>query len=151
MGKDHWDAILASVPSNATAGRVVSSGVHFDPQPEKPGAFRAHEWDVPPPLKSITALRRRYPEFVDYTGLRLGRLVVLGVAVESMDNNKGRKGAMWVCRCACGRYVGRRRHSLKNPVATASCDGCHYTRHLREVTEGDGARRRAEAPEARKW
>lgn len=42
MGKDHWDAILASVPSNATAGRVVSSGVHFDPQPERPGAFRAH-------------------------------------------------------------------------------------------------------------
>lgn len=150
MSKDHWDAILASAPLNATAGAVVGKGVHFEPAPDQP--FTAFEWDVPPPLKSPELLRKREPNFVDFTGTRFGRLLVIGLAADSHDTTvDGSRGALWVCRCACGRYAGRRARSIKKASPDARCDHCNYTKRLRDAASGDNARRRAESDEARKW
>lgn len=145
MTRDHWDAILASAPLNVTAGRVVSKGVDFVPaaQPTE------HSWDGPPAMVRIGRHHRANPSFVDLTGRRVGRLTVLGMA---HGLGKEAIGALWVCRCTCGRYVGRRAKSLKTiKPEEAMCGTCRYTAHLRAAVEGDGARQRAESEKARKW
>lgn len=145
MSRDHWDAILASVPLNATAGAVTGNGVHFEQAVEP----NEHEWDAPPPMKSVARYRVN-PSFVDFTGHRVGRLTVLGMARDSLDP-KGNKGSLWVCRCVCGRYVGRRSKGLKKSPLVLMCQKCAYTAKLREAASGSNARQRAESPEARKW
>lgn len=144
-GKDHWDAILASAPLNATAGAVTGKGYGF-----KPAALRPeHTWLAPPPMKRDLARLALDPNFRDYTGLKSGRLTVLGMAEDNADQT-GNKGALWVCRCACGKYVGRRGKGLRTGKTTA-CNECNYTDHLRWSASSGQARKRAEAPEARKW
>ena len=138
MSKDHWDAILASSPLNATAGRVTSKGAGFEPAID----FLERSWDAPPPLLKIAAEVLALPHFSDLTGLKVGRLVVLGMTEEAHG--------LWVCRCACGRYVGRKAASLKTGRST-KCNACNYTEQLRWQASGNRARERAEAPEARKW
>jgi hypothetical protein len=145
MAKDHWDAILASSPLNATAGRVLSKGVAFEPEVQP----SEHSWEAPPALVRIGLTHRANASFVDLTGFRVGRLTVLGM-VDGM--RKEARGALWACRCACGRYVGRRAKSLKTmTVEEAMCNACNYTAKLRAAVEGNGARQRAESEKARKW
>jgi hypothetical protein len=137
MSRDHWDAILASAPLNATAGKVTGKGEALKPAT----AFHETVWDAPPPMVRIGPAHFNNRSFADLTGLRVGRLLVIGVAAE---------GNRWVCRCACGSYVGRRAGPLKTGKTTM-CDACNYTEKLRWQASGANARQRAEAPEARKW
>jgi hypothetical protein len=137
MSKDHWDAILASSPLNATAGKVTSKGESFTPAKQ----FAELSWDVPPPLAPITDTLLALPHFEDITGLQVGRFKVIGLAAE---------GNRWVCRCACGRYVGRRAGPLK-AGRTTMCDVCNYTDKLRWQGGSAMAKKMAESPEARKW
>lgn len=146
MSKDHWDAILASSPLNATAGKVTGKGPRGNELQQK--LSPEYSWEAPPPLKSVKPYLID-PNFVDYTGKSNGRLTVIGLALDSHDPG-GKKGSLWVCRCVCGRYVGRRGKSLRNERATG-CNACSYTDHLRYHASGDMARKRAESPEARKW
>jgi hypothetical protein len=142
MSRDHWDAILASAPLNATAAAVTSRSSGIRPlqalSPE-------HSWEAPPRLATISAALRADPGFVDLTGRRVGRLLVLGLV-----DGAGKNGAMWACRCACGRYVGRKTKNLKGGTAIG-CNECTYTDKLRKDASGNNARQRAESPEARKW
>lgn len=142
MSKDHWDAILASTPLNATAGRVTSGGIHY----EQASPVTEVSWDAPPPMKAVTKYLER-PGFIDLTGHQFGRLRVVGM---SADDSKD-KGALWVCRCVCGRYVGRRTSRLKKVDSEAMCNVCNNTAQLRYAASGDNARQRAEGEEARKW
>lgn len=146
MSKDHWDAIFASAPLNATAGRVTSKGYAYTPDK----VITSPEWDAPPPLKPIQRKHRMNPSFTDFTGMRFGRLVVLGMGADSHDPGESR-GALWICRCACGRYVGRRGKALKSPKPDASCQLCQHTAYLRHSASGNNARARAESDKARKW
>ena len=146
MSKDTWDAILASTPLNETAGRAVAKGIHYEPEA---GVVTEYSWDAPPPLKDIAKYLTQ-PDFTDLTGRHIGRLRVLGLAAE--DPKEG--SAMWVCRCVCGRYIGRRTKGLKAAIRgehEAMCNVCDHTLHLRFAASGDNARQRAESEEARKW
>lgn len=58
-------------------------------------------------------------QFLDLTGRRFGRLLVLMRA----PNKSGVKNAMWLCRCDCGITKAMRGDTLKNRDAR-SC-GCH--------------------------
>jgi hypothetical protein len=60
------------------------------------------------------------PAFVDITGLRFGKLVVI-----RKITNKGK--IRWLCRCDCGNETTPRSWSL-NSKKTASC-GCTGLRH----------------------
>jgi hypothetical protein len=137
MARDHWDAILASSPLNATAGAVTGKGVHFEPTE----MTEETTWDAPPPLIAIPKERRELPTFVDLTGKRIGRLTVLGM-VET-----GR----WACRCVCGRYIARKGRGILKQGDEAMCNACNYTTHLRFNASGNRARERAESEKARKW
>lgn len=143
MSKDHWDAILASAPLNATAGAVTSQSSYEGTEKE----VQERSWDGPPALLALPKWVSAQPGFVDLTGRTIGRLKVLGMlAQKASESERG----LWVCRCACGRYVGRKAKALKLGT-TDRCDECNYTAHLTWAASTEQARKRAESDEARKW
>jgi hypothetical protein len=130
-----WDAIIASVPLDKGAGVVTSR--------DKSGGFVPrkkilHACDVhsPAPLKTkaITKEHRKSQGFQDFTGLRVGRLFVVGLA----DFENANRDGGWVVRCACGYYEHRKSKTLKKYVADparAMCTECDY---LSELRKGNG-------------
>lgn len=101
------------IPANATAGRVIARGEHFE--------YRAHagssDSDLPLPTRQLTDEIRANPAFRDLTGLTVGRLRVVGLS---------EKPKRWVCRCSCGRYVLRKTVALiTGSAASAPCDQCY--------------------------
>src|SRR5947209_12093599 len=100
MGRDTFDAVLASVPNGATAGRVTSRGEHWTPKRQlSPGELH---WDTPPPMFAWRpGLMQGLP---DFTGHKFGRMTVLGL----MKVRPGGEGLRWVVRCACGDYEVRK-------------------------------------------
>lgn len=117
-------------PVDRVAARVIKRGddhhyVHSLGCPDTP---------LPIPTKAAP----RDPRHVDLTGLRVGRLTVVGV---SAVRNK-----RWVCRCACGMYTHRTSAALKKGIA-APCTQCyklamarrseHYRRTGKELEVAD--------------
>lgn len=143
MSKDHWDAVLASAPFNATAGRVTSKGYAYTPDVE----VTAPEWEAPPLIAKPRSTHFNNPDFTDFTGKSYGRITVLGMFAGGHTRDK----ALWVCRCSCGRYVGRRAKALKRASPDDRCTLCRHTAHLVQAASGDNARHRAESEKARKW
>lgn len=139
MSKNTWDAILASAPLNSTAGMVTSKGYAYNPEIK----FAGVEWDGPPAILRPTAAHLNNPSFVDLSGRSYGRLKVLGLA-DGIDG-------IWVCRCACGKYVARRAKAIKNAAPEDRCTSCQHTAQLARSASGNNARTRAESPQARKW
>jgi hypothetical protein len=136
MGRDHWDAILASAPLNATAGAVTSRSGVQGPQGAK---VTTAEWDAPPPYVKFQAASQN----VNLLGHRFGRLTVTGYLGEGK----------WCCRCTCGTYVSRRQKAALNPAnaETDRCTQCRHTAFLARSASGEHARIRAESEKARKW
>lgn len=135
MGRDHWDAILASTPLNRTAGVVTgSSASNFTSEVPLPSNF----WpDVP-------AMRKVPLNGVDLTGLKVGRLTVVGLLDRSAKGN----GALWVCRCACGAYTGRKAKGLQagaieHHPPSYMCEQCFRTHVIRYRGSAEAARNRA--------
>ena len=56
-------------------------------------------------------------KFIDLTGQRFGRLVVV-----NRSNNQPSKEVRWVCKCDCGRIVEKIGHNLRN--GTVKSCGC---------------------------
>ena len=96
------------IPANATAARVMARGKSFE--------YRTPEWcqDSPLPLPIMPAPVSA--ELTDLTGLRVGRLRVIGFSAE--------RKARWVCRCDCGMYTLRKTPTIKKGTA-APCDQCY--------------------------
>ena len=68
-------------------------------------------------------------KFVDLTGQRFGKLLVLGIA-EPIINPSGQKTACWKCKCDCGNVKIIRGTSLKSGRST-SC-GCAFSEIMRK-------------------
>ena len=68
--------------------------------------------------------------FIDMTGQRFGRLLVLGNA-ESKTRPNGSKRSMWKCKCDCGNIKIVGGTNLRRGLTT-SC-GCYRDEHNREV------------------
>lgn len=98
------------IPANATAARVVARGESFE--------YRAHEGctDSPLPLQTMPLPVDAVPQLPDLTGLRVGRLRVIGFSAN--------RNARWVCRCDCGMYTLRKTSALRRGTA-APCDQCY--------------------------
>ncbi|MBX4889795.1 hypothetical protein [Rhizobium bangladeshense] len=123
-------AVAPLLPSDKVAGRVAAKGEHFE---WCPPSTTVHSSD-PIPHRAPTAAERVMPEFVDLTGIKSGRLTVLGMAVEVSAN-----GTRWVVRCVCGSYELRRTRYLKACAAghktgndEPMCGSCAYTKKLRQ-------------------
>lgn len=130
MGKDHYDAVFASAPLNKTAGVAVSKGYQYNPDIK----ITAPEWDAPPKMRQVL---KNMPQLV---GSRFGRFTVIGL----LDGSAKGGGALWVCRCACGKYAGRKAKAITNP-ANAEVDRCTVCKHhayLQRSTSAEQVARR---------
>lgn len=67
------------------------------------------------------------PKFIDLTGQRFGKLIVIGRLP-----NLRRNATRFICKCDCGNEVSRLSHSLTSGLAT-SC-GCY-----KSLPKGEGA------------
>lgn len=101
--------------ADATAGRVVSKGFQYVPDKNIPET-KFHV-DAQPPL------RRPLRNAPDFTGIRYGRLRVLGLHATLKKR--------WVVRCDCGRFENRWAKTIRNAHPEDSCDMCKHTMYLR--------------------
>lgn len=135
MGRDTFDAVLASVPNGATAGRVASRGNHYEPNIDFGDKFHG---DAPPPMRKFDPGLAKNPEFKNLTGLKVGRLTVVGLARQVSETH----GALWVVRCVCGDYEYRRTRTLlktKRPDMQM-CHVCYDLQQKRLIYKTEGAR-----------
>src|SRR3954468_23257005 len=58
-------------------------------------------WNAHPATCTRTLEEVRMPAFIDITGQRFGRLVVLGIG-ERRTRPNGERRIYWLCRCDCG-------------------------------------------------
>lgn len=111
-------SIAALTPINITAALVVSKGVHYQPD----CTIQVKEYIGPPAMIARHKLPKN-PSFTDLTGIKKGRLKVIGL----MEGERGK----WVVRCVCGTYTTRSAKSIKS-IATnpsANFDACRECAH----------------------
>lgn len=126
-----FDRIASRAPLNKTAAAVTGgSNDHYEPNVNY-GTF-AH-WKEPPPC----IRHPRAETFVDHTGVRFGRFVVVGY----LGKLNRKKKAVWLVRCVCGNYEARHPTSFVAETASQDCcrDCLHWTTTKRRY-ERRGAR-----------
>ena len=110
------ERLTGRTPVNKVAARVVSVGVHYDPQVD----FAAHaHWKTCPPLKPFTPVVSGQ----DLTGRRIGYLTVVGRWADAKP-----KYRRWVVRCDCGSFEVRSSRAIAN--AKNAHDRCQECRAL---------------------
>jgi hypothetical protein len=123
-----FDDLFAMTPVNRLAGRVTAgSSTCYEPKKK----VTATESETPFPLRHLDYQVKNSQDFVDLTGVKFGRLTVIGMHL----NLNGR----WVCRCTCGRYVVRRKKAIQN--SENSGDRCSLCQHLAYLKREDYFRR----------
>jgi hypothetical protein len=116
---DVYERLAASTPQNATAGRVIAKGEHYEPVVDFKGHWHA---DSPPPMLPVFSK--------SMIGKTLGRLAVVGILAADFNPQQD---ARWVVRCACGDYETRTMTAIKTP--DNSDDRCQVCRHLVKVAQ----------------
>ena len=143
--KDRIERVLSSVPANATASRVMSGGVHYDPEVKEAN----HTWHsyAPPPLKAINREPIQSREIArQLIGRKFGSLTVIDLA----DIDKGGGTAKWAVRCVCGYYEVRNARAIRNPAnRDDACQRCVHERKAKYRYETLGARSIAEFADGR--
>jgi hypothetical protein len=93
----------------------------------------------------VTPLPRDAPNLI---GRRFGRMVVVGLM--KRDEARKSKVGLWVVRCACGRYTGKRAKTIcRGANPDEHCDYCDYVQGLREGQVGRGQKKpQAQSPPA---
>lgn len=79
---------------------------------------------TPYPLSDVSPAeikRRHQSRFRDLTGMKRGRVTVVGL-IEYVEDQRSR----WCVRCDCGRYEWRRHSSLKNGINLQKDDCCDH-------------------------
>jgi hypothetical protein len=103
-------------------------------------------WIAPPAMRQVNDLmpsgREVYRELV---GKQFGRLTVLGILIE--DQKKGE--AVWVVRCVCGYYEGRKAKSLRSCPHEQMCFVCCRVEALRARGRGRNTKASRKASAAR--
>ncbi len=114
--KSRLQRILASVPVNATAARVIGSSGAEIPFVAEASRGDTRHFLVPPPIVPTEELRTRQARETaqKLIGQRFGRFTVLGYAADQPENNK--RKARWVVRCDCGSYEYRTAKAISNPA-----------------------------------
>lgn len=116
-------------PVNRTAALVVSRGEHFEPEVDTSKMVYS---DTPLPIKRPTNAAKSNPAYKDLTGLRNGRLTVMGLYA----GGKGR----WVVRCACGKYEVRTAKAVKNIANNDMCSFCHAVERIKHIYQLEKAK-----------
>lgn len=109
-----------TTPINKTAALVVGRGEHFEPYVDN--STRVHS-DVPLRLKHANKAALENPSYQDLTGLRKGRVTVMGLSADVPKR--------WVVRCACGSYELRTARKLKRENDEDMCAFCNEVESIK--------------------
>ena len=124
--KSRIEQIIASVPQNATAARVVSHGEHYEPDIDFRGRWHS---PVPPTMVAIDTLHIEARELAARViGKRFGRLTAIGFAAPIPGYR-----ARWVVRCSCGEYELRSSRFFKRGQRSSENDWCRQCEHLHTI------------------
>ena len=124
--KSRLEQIIASVPQNATAARVVSRGEHYEPDIDYRGCWHSA---VPPAMVAIDTLHVEARALAARViGKRFDRLIVIGFAAPIPGYR-----ARWVVRCSCGEYELRSSRFFKRGGRNAAGDWCRQCDHLQNI------------------
>lgn len=129
----NFDLKKNPIPRDQTAANVIYKGGFFEP-------FKHKSTEK----LSTTPFPTRKPPIgcPDFTGIRKGRLTVIGmyngVEVGAKSFRKGGRskpqGHGWVCRCDCGNYTVRKSRSVRKK-SYDSCIECMQLYKKRHGTE----------------
>lgn len=120
-----YDRIATSAPVNKQAAlSTAKGGDSWKPMRE----YHEPRSETPFPMKSPAFSER------DLTGMKLGRLTVIGKFANTKKSHKGR----WVVQCVCGIYTIRRGEVLTDS-RNSSCEECRYVEWLAAGCPGRGA------------
>jgi len=135
MRTTDFDAIATAAPLNREASTVRDgSGDQWEAK-TPPTAPR---WIAPPPLRSERDVAGSGVDMLRaQVGRRYGRLTVLGIWADSNPNQK----SVWVCRCDCGAYEGRRLGRLTSGAVTM-CLECAQVEAIRSTKTNTAEYRR---------
>lgn len=109
-----------ATPINKTAALVVGRGEHFEPSVDN--STRVHS-DVPLRLKKPGKAALANPSYEDLTGLKKGRVTVMGLSADVPKR--------WVVRCACGAYEFRTARKLKRENDEDMCAFCNELERIK--------------------
>jgi hypothetical protein len=99
-------AIAPLMPANKTAALTASKGEHF----EWAASHCTLHSSAPIPHRTPNREELIKPSFKNLTGMKFGRLSVLGIAAEIPSKAKGQR---WVVRCVCGAHEIRKAKAIK--------------------------------------
>jgi hypothetical protein len=117
-----WDRLLASAPIDKKAALAVARSAEQMPKGSPYPRFEIGEL---PPLVRFRA--RNGTE--DLSGESFGRIRVIGF-IGPLGNGRHAKH-LWLIRCVCGVYEGRRYETLKKRRDDTMCWDCNHTETLR--------------------
>lgn len=100
-------------PVNRLAARVVGAGNSYEFKMSD-GAVNSF---LPLPTRPVARAEACQPCFTDLTGMKLGRLTVIGISADVL--------ARWVVRCVCGTYGLRTAKAIKKAAPDSCCHQCH--------------------------
>ena len=124
MKTTDWNAVVTSTPLNKEAAVARDgSGEIFTPL-KKVDWAKVDEIPkvVPPPITS--------PHFVDYSGVKYGRITVIGYIGPSAN------GASWLVRCACGNHERRRTAAVRKGIEEGRADRCGECDYVKSLKDG---------------
>lgn len=121
-----FDTVAPLMPFDKTASQVAGKGEHFEYSPPQ-DVVRS---ETPIETRRATPREKLDPGYVDLTGVKVGRLSVIGIAAASSQEKR-----RWVVRCQCGDYEIRRSKVIRRwmegeNVGGAMCHECGYTQKL---------------------
>jgi hypothetical protein len=129
----NYSQVADATPINRNAIAVTrNSGEHFTDGEDRPArnATLLH-WENCPPLIPIPSIKHAHGRELarSLMGKKFGRMTVVGLFRERLEHLPIQdQAAIWVVRCTCGCYEGRRYKAINNPENTN--DMCHNCRHL---------------------
>lgn len=120
----HYEKLVSAVPINSNAANAIKGGISFDESNVAKIPDQVGYWENQPPLEPVSSLKfmSMNPHFKDFTGVKYGRLTVIGMLLNK--NRSKSASATWVVKCSCGYYEARKARTIKARNSTDKCRRC---------------------------
>lgn len=141
MRGTQWDRVASSTPNNKLAA-VIRDGGKGDPDVFSERVQNKGFSLTPYVLRSHHSIQKQSKisgrSFVNYTGLALGRLTVLGVIDKEKNglSNKDCNGLRWSVKCKCGTYSIFKTKTIRMALGNKPRNKCSRCDHNEWIAMG---------------
>ena len=136
-----FDRIITSTPINKTSAIIRDGRGEEDPYAKKAEnkGFRFAPYLLEKDIcRHAKKGRSRNNEFVDYTGIKLGRLTVLGIIDKKKSGLSLREssGVRWSVKCICGSYSLFKTKTIRMALGNKPRTMCSRCEHNDWIARG---------------